>query len=94
MPAIYVLSKNMKIIKNAQRKIIVFTVVKNCSILLWRVFVMHIIIWTPLKFSSFLICLLAFVFYGIGYLCGRSKRSVYGARIVMLLSDSIIGKCS
>ena len=43
MPTIYVLSKNMKIIKNVQPKIIIFTAVKDGSKLhwsLWLVFVM------------------------------------------------------
>ena len=40
VPTIYVLSKNKKNIKKFHLKIIIFTAVKNCSILYRRVFIM------------------------------------------------------
>ena len=40
VPTIYVLSKNMKIVKKIQLKIVIFTAVKNRCILHGRVFVM------------------------------------------------------
>ena len=42
--AIYVFSKNMKIVKTFQLKIIIFTAVKNRCILHGRVLVMHFLI--------------------------------------------------
>ena len=42
VPIIYALSKNMKIIKKNQLKIVIYTAVKNCSVLHGRVFVMAI----------------------------------------------------
>ena len=41
VPTIYVLSKNMKLVKHFQLKIVIFTAVKNRCILHGRVFVMR-----------------------------------------------------
>ena len=40
LPTIYVFSKNMKMVKIFQLKIVIFTAVKNCFMLHVRVFVM------------------------------------------------------
>ena len=57
-PPIYVLSKNMKIVKQFQQKIVILTAVKNRCILHERVLVMSVLESTALLKSEITVCFL------------------------------------